>query len=252
MNSNIKSLICGLFDVLPDEKGVYRVITPMEYIGTKEKVVVRIRPAGEGKFKIDDNGDAMFYASMSGADVESETVKTWLSELPNNFPISVEDEVILSQTDEEMEIASLVIKVAQVSQDFYSIATSRTKTQRSSDVFKNKVREAVYLAAEKSNAKVQSDVDLEDISGSFVADHVIDGSSGKLIVIAATSVQRLLEAELIHTSYEREKIQAKVIAVVESQEAVTKKQFERAAYYTDKTAVFSPHDFSGLISRSIH
>ena len=252
MNSNIKSLICGLFDVIPDEKGVLRVVTPMEYIGTKDKVVIRIRPIEGDQYKIDDNGDAMFYASMANADIESEVVTKWMADLPSNFPVTSEDEVIFTITNDQAKIAQLVIKVAQISQEFYAISTSRTRGQRSAEAFKIKVRDAVYAAAATSGAEVSSDVSLDDISGDFVADHMIAGENGNLIVIAATGVQRLLEAELIHTTYERENIPTKVIAAVESQETVGKKQFERAAYFTDTTAVFSPQNFPRLIIKNIH
>lgn len=252
MNSNIKSLICGLFDVQADEYGVQRVITPMEYIGTKDKVVIRIRPLGHGRFKIDENGDAMFYASMAGADVESDTIQNWLTDLPSNFPIFSEDEVLVAETENQSDIASLVIKVAQIAQDLYALATARTRAPRSTEEFKKNVRKAVYAAALLRDVRVDSDVELDEISGNFVADHVIYSGNSKLVIIAATGVQRLLEAELMHSTFERDHISAKVIAAVESQESVGKRQFERAGYYTDKTVTFSQSDFAGLIGRSIN
>jgi hypothetical protein len=41
---DIKRSICSLFEVYAGEKGVQRIVTPIEYAGTSDRVVVRIRP----------------------------------------------------------------------------------------------------------------------------------------------------------------------------------------------------------------
>ena len=41
------------FEVHPDEDGVTRVVTPLEYVGSGDKIVVRVRPDGHG-YSIDD------------------------------------------------------------------------------------------------------------------------------------------------------------------------------------------------------
>ncbi|WP_156924601.1 hypothetical protein [Burkholderia sp. WSM2230] len=43
-----------------------------------------------------------------------------------------------------------------------------------------------------------------------------------------------------------------VLAVVESQKAVGKKQFERANYYTGKTMIFDADNFKSLVATSLN
>jgi hypothetical protein len=58
----------------------------------------------------------------------------------------------------------------------------------------------------------------------------------------------LLEAEVIYMQYRADKKAGYVLAVAESQATVGKKQYERAAYYTDKVVVFNPDAFGKLFS----
>ena len=55
-----------------------------------------------------------------------------------------------------------------------------------------------------------------------------------LIVIAASSAARLLEAEVIHMQYLYTQQPGFVLAIAESEQAVGKKQFKRANFYTGK------------------
>lgn len=77
---SLKSAICALFEVFPDEKGIQRVVTPIEYSGTGDQIVVRVRPTPSG-FQIDENSEAGFYASMAGGDTESGILSRWIDEL---------------------------------------------------------------------------------------------------------------------------------------------------------------------------
>jgi len=72
--SDIKTRICSLFNVLEDEGGVQRVITPIEYASTGDAVVVRVRPRSDGGFVVDENGEAALNASMAGGDIECDAV----------------------------------------------------------------------------------------------------------------------------------------------------------------------------------
>ncbi len=84
------------------------------------------------------------------------------------------------------------------------------------------------------------------------ADHVIGEAANPLIVIAATSATRLLEAEVIHMQYRYTNQPRFVLAVVESDKAVGIKQFHRANYYTGKTVQFSAFDFGQLLRQQLH
>ncbi|ERJ35080.1 hypothetical protein L810_2224 [Burkholderia sp. AU4i] len=81
----------------------------------------------------------------------------------------------------------------------------------------------------------------------MIADHVID-TPEPLIVVAANSAARLLEAEVIHMQYRMQKIPGFVLAVVENQKVVGKKQFERANYFTGKTVTFDDNDLKSLVA----
>lgn len=244
---SIKSDICSLFEVYYDGNGVHRVVTPFEYLGSGDKIVVRVRNREHG-FVIDDNGEAAFFATMADGDVESESIARWAEELKNTSPVhwTSEEEVAASTQDERL-IATYVFRVAEAAQYLYALATSRPPRKLSE--FKSKVASAVAGAANNIGFHYESDVTLP-IAGDFVADHVIEAST-PLIIVAATGIQRLLEAEIIHMRYQHERINAFVLAAVESQRVVGPKQFERANYYTGKTVTFNEIDFKSLIASRI-
>jgi hypothetical protein len=249
VTANLKHAICALFEVHPDESGVQRIVTPLEYSGSGDRVVVRVRPTGDG-YQIDENGEASLYASMAEGDPSSETVLRWAQDLEDQSPVRLgEDEMLQAFAHDERLIASYIFRVAESAQQLYALATSRPP-RRVSD-FKEKVAEAVAATAKSVGLAYESDVPL-DISGGFVADHVISSTETPLIIIAASGIQRLLEAEIIHMQYRAEKIPAVVIAAVESQKSVGgAKQYERANYYTGKTVTFSASDFGSLIKSYI-
>ncbi len=52
--------------------------------------------------------------------------------------------------------------------------------------------------------------------------------------------------------YRMERKAGFVLAVVENQNVVGKRQFERANYYTGKTVTFNEHDFGSLLSSTLN
>ena len=94
------------------------------------------------------------------------------------------------------------------------------------------------------------------VAGGLEADHLIGDLSNPaltpLIVIAAPSATRLLEAEIIHMQYRHTQQRGFVLAVAESEKLVGKKQFHRANYYTGKTVEFSAYDFGQLLREQLH
>lgn len=245
LTTNLKQAICSLFEVHDDEGGVQRVVTPMEYSGSGDRIVVRIRPTTQG-FLIDENGEAALYASMAGGDAGSEAVLRWADEMEGYSPVRLdEDDALTAFANDQRLIPSYIFRVAESAQQMYALSVSRPSRRASK--LKDLVSKAVNDAAKLSGVTYQSDVTLP-IAGDFVADHVIE-SKNPLIVIAATGIQRLLEAEIIHMQYRMEKAEGTVIAAVESQKSVGIKQFERANYYTGKTVTFNAPDF-GVLLRS--
>lgn len=249
ITQNLKQAICSLFEVHHDEGGVQRIVTPLEYVGTNDRVVVRVRPLlGNQGYSIDENGDAAFYASLNGGDVEADVVERWAGELTQLTPVCFsDDETLTAFTNDERLIGPYVFRVAEAAQQLHAIATARVERQ-SSD-FKDRIKEIIQEIAREAKIKYESDVDLP-IAGGLKADHVL-GDATPLIIVAATSSTRLLEAEVIHMQYRAENMPGYILAVAESQAAVGKKQFERASYYTNKTVVFDINAFGKLISNEV-
>jgi hypothetical protein len=245
---DIKRSICSLFEVYADEKGVQRIVTPIEYPGTSDRIVVRVRPQSDGSYRVDENGDAAMFANMADGDTESEVVKRWLEDLPENGPVSMDDdETLVVKGRDTRLIAPSIFRVAEAAQHLYALATARADRHPSD--FKERLTRAVFDVATQLGLDHHENVQLP-ISGGLLADHVISTPT-PLIVIAATGATRLLEAEVIHMQYRMQKTPGFVLAVVESQKAVGKKQFERANYYTGKTVIFDADNFKGLVKTSL-
>ena len=249
ITSDLKRAICSLFEVYADEGGVQRIVTPLEYPGSSDRIVVRVRPSDDRLgFVIDENGEAAFYAGLNGGDVESEAIGRWAEELSMSSPVEfTDDEKLSAFANNERLIAPYVFRVAEAAQQFHAIATART--DRQSNDFKERVKHIVQEIAGELQLPCKFDVELP-IAGGLKADHVL-GEKSPLIIIAATSATRLLEAEVIYMQYRADKKVGFVLAVAESQASVGKKQYERAAYYTNKAVIFNPDAFGKLISSEI-
>ena len=246
ITGDLKKAICSLFDVHQDEGGVQRIVTPLEYPGSNDNIVVRVRPSSDGNgYLIDENGEAAFYSMLNGGDVESEAVGRWAEELSTISPVEFTiDEKLTAHAEHERLVAPYIFRVAEAAQQFYTVATARG--DRHASDFKERLKEVIHDVCTKLNMAYESDVELP-IAGGLKADHVLEARE-PLIIIAATSPTRLLEAEVIYMQYRAEKKSGVVIAVAESQAAVGKKQYERAGYYTNRTLIFHPEAFGKLIS----
>ncbi|SAK39554.1 hypothetical protein AWB77_00102 [Caballeronia fortuita] len=248
LTQSLKRNICSLFEVHADTNGMHRIVTPLEYPGTGDRVVVRVRPQN-GEYVIDENGEACLCASMAGGDVESSAVGRWTREFAELSPARLcEDEVIRATAVDERSVAPYVFRVAEAAQQLYGIATSQVERQSNSD-FKERLSSVLKEIADETGIPLRSDVELP-IPGGLMADHVIDATK-PLIIIGASNATHLLEAEVIYMQYKLQKIDGYVLAIAESQKAVTKKQFERANYYTDKTVAFDADNLKGMIASSL-
>lgn len=241
---SLKREICSLFEVHDDENGVQRVVTPLEYSGSGDQVVVRIRPRN-GRYQIDENGEAAFLAIMNGGTTDSEIVTRWSSSLLDVSPVRFDDdEILVADVADERLLAPYVLKVAQAAQMLYGFAMARQ--ERNMSDFRERLSSVIKEIVAQIGGFWKTDHTLP-IMGDLVADHILGSEENPLIVIAANSPARLLEAELIHMAYRRENKPGYVLAVAEDQKAVTIKQFERAAYFTDKTVVFEPSNLSTFL-----
>jgi hypothetical protein len=243
ITTNLKQAICSLFEVHSDDGGVQRVVTPLEYPGCNDQVVIRVRPV-HGGFSIDENGESAFYASLNGGDIEADAVERWAAELlaPVKF---TEDEVIEAFTNDERLVASYVFRVAEAAQQLHAIAISCVERQIND--FRDRIKAVVQEIADALHVDVESNVELP-IAGGLKADHVLSTKT-PLIIVTATSATRLLEAEVIFMQYRSEKKPGYVLAIAEDQQSVGKKQYERANYYTDKTVIFNPDSLRQLVAQ---
>ena len=242
IGTKLKHSICSLFEVFDDEQSVKRVVTPLEFAKTGDAVVVRIRPMEDGTFLVDENGDAAFFASMAGGETDSDSVARWIAELDER--ITVIDDVVSIRVSNEDLIASSIFRVAETAQQLFALATSRT-TRQTSD-FKSRVAAVFEKAAIEHGLQYDVDVELP-FAGGMEADFVLHAER-PLIVIAANSLPRLLEAEIIHMQFKLHHRKEMVVAVTESQAAVGKKHFERANYFTDKTVSFDAENMLQLLT----
>lgn len=242
--SNLKRDICSLFEVHDDEKGVQRIVTPLEYSGSGDHVVVRVRPQ-DGTFRIDENGEAAFLAALNGGNTDKEVIARWVADLTdaNNIKLD-EDEIIYAELKSEKLIAAYVIKVAAAAQQLYSMAVSRP--ERQANDFREQITEVVSSIASTLNLPWEKDASLP-IVGDLKADHVLGKADNPLIIVAASTTARLLEAEVIHMQYRLEERKGYVLAIVQDQASVTRKQYERAEYFTDKTVVFNSQNLGSLL-----
>lgn len=248
LSTDLKHAICALFEVHDDEHGVQRVVTPLEYPGSHDQVVLRVRPRGD-HWQVDENGEAALYARMSGGDVEGDNVKRWASGLGQSGPIEMdEDETLTAAVHDARLLAPTLFHVASAAQQLYALATAHKEREASN--FKDLVTSIVREVCQSLGVAVAHDARLP-ISGDMEADHLIGDTAQPLIVITATSAQRLLEAEVIHMQYQMSRTPGFVLAVAESQKAVGIKQFNRANYYTGKTVAFNPLDFAQLLRAQV-
>lgn len=249
LKTDLKAAICALFEVHEDEGGTQRVVTPLEFPGSHDQVVVRVRPRGT-HWELDENAEASFYARMSGGEVDSDNIRLWATELERNTGVAFDnDEKLQGLVQDQRLIAPMILNVASAAQQLYALATAHK--ERSASDFKNQVAAIVTEICQSFGVQVSHNACLP-ISGDLEADHLIAGAAHPIIVITATSAKRLLEAEVIHMQYQLSKQPGFVLAVAESQKAVGVKQFNRANYYTGKTVQFSPIDFAQLLRGQLH
>ena len=242
LSTDLKRAICALFEVHDDERGVQRIITPLEYPGSQDQVILRVRPIG-GKWKVDENGDAALYARMNGGSIEGDNVQRWASGLEQLSGVELdENETLYANVANPSLLAPTLFHVASAAQQLYALATAHK--EREAGDFKERVANIVTEVCSALKVPVQHNSRLP-ISGDLEADHLIGHEGTRpLIIITATSANRLLEAEVIHMQYSLTRTPGFVLAVAESQKAVGIKQFNRANYYTGKTVQFNPVDLS--------
>jgi hypothetical protein len=249
LTTDLKRDISALFDVFEEASGTQRVVTPLEYPGSGDRVVVRARPRN-GHWVIDENGEAAMYARMSGGELNSDSIKRWAENLAqtNRIELDKEEQLVTTVSDARL-IAPTLFHVAAAAQQLFALATSAK--ERETSQFKEQVSNIVREVCQELNVPFRSNVVLP-IVGDMEADHVLGDESNPLILVIATSTTRLLEAELMHMQFRASNTNGYVLAVAENHTTVGVKHFNRANYFTDKTVAFNGADLSQLLREKLH
>lgn len=115
-----------MFEVHFDENNVYRVITPFYYLETNDKIVIRVRPAEELGYSIDDNGEAIFHLNRIGCELCTDAIKLIITHLTKTLPVSLEDNDCLTvTTKDQSQLANCIFQVAQIANQLCVIANSQ-------------------------------------------------------------------------------------------------------------------------------
>jgi len=126
--TDLKSSLCALFEVLvdehADENNVQRIVTPMQYGGSHDHIVIRVRPTSTA-IQIDEAGDAAMYAALAGGNTASEHLARWAKALAETSPVRIDaDDVLLATTTDPHRVPGYVFRVAEAAQQFYTLATT--------------------------------------------------------------------------------------------------------------------------------
>jgi hypothetical protein len=229
----MKLNICKDFVVAPTEYGA-RVITPFRF-PDNDHVVVWVKKSPNG-FQIDDNGEAALRLASDNVDVDSDRVQAWLEALPHMLGVRWNDtDESLATTANASTLEEQIIAVTQAA--IQMSALSALRQDRGHNDFKEKVVAVLQEIANEGGFEIERDKPTDE-AASFIADVWLKLAK-PVAVVAASTVQRLLEAEVMYMDAKSRGAPFTVLALVESVKAVGVKQYTRANYYTDKTVEFS-------------
>ncbi len=237
-----------LFEIRKTQSpNVELVKTPLEFPGTNDQVVVRVRKSPNG-FLVDDGGDAEWFIETSGFSLEAASVETSKKHLHETLGVEFNDDFVLFQrVEKEALLPMAVIRVAQAAVAFYEVASNRL--ERKEGRFRNELKEALREVASEDGFEVSEDCAIDELQGQK-ADYRLTKKALKqpIYVFAASDKARLLEAQLAFLALDRE---VPVIAIAESQEKVGRRNFERAGYFTTKCLAYDKGAMRDLVA-SLH
>ncbi|MDT3669000.1 MAG: hypothetical protein ROZ37_01555 [Aromatoleum sp.] len=223
----LRQVMCGAFEV-SEEGEVLLVRTPFG-VDFNDDLVLRVRPASGG-FRIDDNGDTLLALALNGAAPDPDRVL----EAAGDIEFDEEDGSLVAQVGSLAAVGEAVFRVAEAALRVHAACRPRERMPASD--LKSRVVELLSQVAVESGVSLRLDEVVEE-AGSLTADAVL-GEHDPLIVIAASSVERLMEAELLFLRRQISRRPGYVCAVVSSAAAIGRKHFARANYYTDKAVEF--------------
>lgn len=223
----LRQAMCGAFRV-SQEDDTLLVHTPFG-LDFNDDLILRVRPDGAG-YRVDDNGDTLVALALAGIAPDADRVK----ELAPGIEFDEEDGSLIARPASSLQVADAVFLVAGVALRVHGACRPRFRPPASD--FKERVLALLSDVAAETGARLLFDQVVEE-TGSLIADAVL-GEHTPLIVIAATSVERLMEAEIVFLRRQIHQRPGYVCAVVPSSKLIGQKHFSRANYYTDKTLEF--------------
>ena len=230
-----------------------QLVTPFRF-DDGDNVVIFAHRLSQG-WRLDDNGEALFRLATSGVDPESERVQARIADLQSLLGVQCdEDGETLYSLADNTTIAERAFAVAEAAAQLIALSCLRQQTRQPSG-FREHVMDIVEQVAKSANVIMRRDVPADE-SQSILVDAYL-ATARPIMIIAATTPLRLMEAELIFLDCARRKEPTYVLALVEDARAIGIKQYTRANYYTDKTVEFASDkaiaDLIGSqISSSVH
>ena len=223
----LRELLCGAFKISA-ESGSLLVHTPFG-LDFNDDLVLRVRPEGE-IIRVDDNGDTLLALSMAGSAPDAERVL----DIVSGVEFDADDGSLIARSSSNLQLPDALFRVAGAALRLHGACQPRPRASASD--FKSRVTALLAEVAETAGVSLLFDQVVEE-TGALVADAVL-GTKAPLIVIAAASVERLMEAELLFLRRQIQRLPGFVCAVVPSAKIVGQKHFSRANYYTNKTLEF--------------
>ncbi|MEQ6342308.1 MAG: DUF1828 domain-containing protein [Gammaproteobacteria bacterium] len=211
-----------------------QLITPFHF-DDGDNIVIFARRLSQG-WQLDDNGEALFRLAASGVDPESERVQARIADLQSLLGVCCDQdgETLYSLAD-NITIAERAFAVAEAASQLVALSCLRQTRQTSG--FRERIMDIVEQVAKSANIIMRRDVAADESKSIFVDAYLV--VPRPVLIVAATSAQRLMEAEIIFLDCARRKESAYVLALVEDVRAIGVKQYTRANYYTDKTVEFA-------------
>ncbi|MDG5498933.1 DUF1828 domain-containing protein [Marinobacter sp. BGYM27] len=231
----LKSELCKAFSVAEAELNSLYVTTPFSY-EDGDSVVVFVTPLKDGSYRVDDNGEAAYRLAIDGIDLDNAKPQAWLQSIRERYGIQWDeaDEELFVHASSPDIVAKMAMRVAECSVQMQALTALRVERQLSS--FKDDVLAVLREIENETQVTVKYDISI-DPDQQFKVDAYFLTSTPVAVVIAS-SVERLLEAELIWTNCHYRKEPLRLFAVVEDTDKISAKQVMRANYYTDKTVQF--------------
>lgn len=234
----LRSYLCGAFQISEDE-GTFLVQTPFG-LDTNDSLVLRLRPEGAA-LRVDDNGETLLSLSMAGVAPDSDRVL----EIAEGIEFDEDDGSLIARSKSPDKVADAVFSVVSAALRVHGACRPRLRPVPSD--FRERVLAALSDVANETGVTMVTDHVVEQ-AGSLTVDALL-GDTFPFLVVAATSVERLMEAELIFLRRQLEKAPGFVCAVVPSAKMIGQKHFSRANYFTDKAVEFDEwptafHDFA--------